>query len=114
MIITKQFFPVDVDDTLVCWDRSRFSPEKRTEMRHAGYTTDLVPHQPNINTLIKFAKLGYHVHVWSATGYEWAAAVVKHLGIQEYVHSYSDKPKFYMDDKDCEEWMGERVYRDPS
>src|ERR1035437_2995124 len=106
-------FFVDCDDTLVLWDTKDFPEDQWTWIDHAGYKTMLVPHTKNIEVLKKFARLGNHITVWSATGYEWADAIVKHLGLTEYVHQVMSKPRYYMDDLPCQVWMGERVYYDP-
>lgn len=104
---------VDVDDTLVCWNLSDFPDYDRTIILHVNGPVAVVPHQPNINTLIKFWKLGYTVIVWSGSGWLWAKNVVEQLGLTEYVHSVQSKPRWHFDDKPAETWMGSRVYRDP-
>lgn len=72
-----------------------------------------MPHQANINFLIKMWKLGYEVIVWSKTGKSWASAVTKALGIEQYVDHCLTKPDFYMDDLEVDHWMGPRIYKAP-
>jgi predicted phosphatase len=104
---------VDVDDTLVCWDISQFDEVQQVTIEHVNGPVQLVPHQKNINTLIKFWKLGYTMIVWSASGRAWAQAVVTQLGLEQYVHTVMSKPMYYFDDKPAESWIGPRVYRNP-
>lgn len=108
---------VDVDDTLVLWDKSQH-PEARTITVNLtgkpGHDTILVPHIKNINTFIKFAKMGYDMIVWSKTGYEWAKLIVEALELQPYVSAIASKPNFYFDDREASDWIGERVYREPN
>jgi hypothetical protein len=103
---------VDVDDTLIIHDKSKFPPEFHISVPCNGRVFVGVPHSKNILMLKKFHALGYDIHVWSKTGWSWAKAVVEKLGIQDYVESYLTKPDFYLDDKEASEWMGPRVYRE--
>ncbi len=103
----------DVDDTLLCHDKSEFPIEQHVEVKCNGRTFVGVPHLKNINLLIKFYKLGYDIYVWSKTGESWARAVVDVLDLKEYVRDCLTKPDFYMDDRGVEGWIGPRVYRDP-
>lgn len=104
---------VDVDDTLLLHDLSEFSDREQLEVECNGRTFIGVPHHKNISLLIKFYKLGYEVIVWSKTGKSWAEAVVRELTLGQYVSACLSKPDYYMDDREVEDWMGIRVYRDP-
>lgn len=109
----EQVVVCDVDDTLIMYDLSSYSGVK-TEIIVNPYSQmgiEIVPNKKNINTLIKFKKLGYFVIVWSRTGKLWADAVVKELGLTEFVDQTLCKPLFYIDDKDAETWIGTRVWR---
>jgi hypothetical protein len=103
----------DVDDTLLCHDLSSFPKELQVEI----YCNDRyfvgVPHQKNINLLVKFYKLGYDVYVWSKTGESWARAVVEKLELTPYVKACLSKPDFILDDRGVEDWIGTRIYRSP-
>ncbi len=103
---------VDVDDTLILWDLSAYPDMPRIEVDYAGYKSTLIPHQKNINLLIKLAKLGYEIVVWSATGYDWAELIVAELNLGEYVTLCMSKPRYYVDDKNAESWIGERLWRE--
>lgn len=103
----------DVDDTLLCHNLSDFPAEERVLIECNGREFLGVPHRKNINLLIKFYKLGYDVYVWSKTGESWAKAVVEKLGLSPYVKACLSKPDFLLDDRGVEEWMGERIWREP-
>jgi hypothetical protein len=105
---------IDCDDTLILWDKSEHDPSTYIEINCYGQTSVVVPHQKQLNTIHKFIKLGYTLIVWSASGWEWAEAVGKAVGIDDYVQLYLSKPRYYMDDIPCNEWMGPRVYRSPN
>jgi hypothetical protein len=102
---------VDVDDTLVLWDKSEHGTN--VEIECYGHVTRLQAHYKNIMLLKKFVKLGYGVVVWSRTGAEWAEAVCNGLNLDHLVDLYLTKPMYYMDDLPCETWMGERIWRSP-
>jgi hypothetical protein len=104
---------VDCDDTLVMWDLSSYPDVPRVTVNCYGYLTDLVPNEKNIKLLRKFAKLGYEIHVWSGSGWEWADAIVEVLGLGSIVQTTMTKPSYYFDDLPCQEWMGTRIWRDP-
>lgn len=86
---------VDVDDTLVIWEGVGYRPHKR-----------------HIEYLYRFYERNQPIIVWSAGGYEWAARIVKELGIEDIVSLVMSKPAWYMDDKKVEEFMPEanRIY----
>lgn len=104
---------VDIDDTVVCWNKSEFPEAKRVVIEYVNGPVEVVPHQPNINTIIKFWKLGYTIIAWSGSGYKWATAVLTTLELDKYVHTVMSKPMYHFDDKPAESWMGPRVWRDP-
>lgn len=105
---------VDCDDTLVLWDSSKWSPFLHgVQVNCYGYSTSLHIHEKNINLLRKLKRLGYTLVVWSATGHEWAEAVVKALDLEDCVSFCMSKPRYYVDDKDAVDWIGARLWRDP-
>jgi hypothetical protein len=105
---------VDVDDTLVLWDKSNYPDESYITVECYGSNSTLVPHEKNIKLLRKFAKLGYKIVVWSASGWEWAEAVVRRLELTDIVDTCMSKPRYYFDDLPCNEWMGPRIWREPT
>jgi len=70
----------------------------------------LTPHNGHIKILKDRKARGSFIVVWSAGGYAWANAVVKALGLEEYVDLVMTKPHAYVDDKQAAEIMGERIY----
>lgn len=104
----------DCDDTLVMWDIPEGHQEAdRVTIKCRDFVEHLVPNTHNIDLLIKFAKRGHYVVVWSAGGSDWAEAVVKALKLEEYVEVVTAKPTYFIDDiADPSEWMGKRGYFD--
>ena len=87
-IIDRPTIFIDVDETLVAWHCTYFKPM-----------------QNNIDSLIRHAERGHYVVVWSAGGHEWAARVVKELGLADYVDLVMTKPRWYLDDMPADSWM---------
>lgn len=119
MPLTKPVFrkplPVDIDNTLVMWNLSEHHGiDRAITVSYAGYNdTKLIVNQKNVNLVVKLARLGYDIILWSRTGADWAQLIAKHTGLDKHVAAYADKPLFYMDDLPAERWMGERLWRSP-
>ena len=86
----------DVDDTLVRWGMSHVDSAK--PFNNAGTIEMLVPYQHTINRLIDLHDQGYTIVVWSQGGSDWAAEVVRKLGLESFVTLCIDKPHKYIDD----------------
>lgn len=112
-ILNEKLLMVDCDDTAVLWDTSSYSDLETVDVLCYGRISVLKKHQKNINLVIKFAKLGYGIIMWSQTGAEWAEAVGIAIGLDHYVLQYLTKPRYYLDDMDCTHWMGTRIWRNP-
>lgn len=93
--------PFDVDDTLVMW-HSPFMTEE-TSLVINGQR--IKPHEGNIKRLKEMKAKGQFVIVWSAAGYEWAATVLSHLELTQYVDLVMTKPRVYFDDLNSDVWM---------
>jgi hypothetical protein len=104
---------VDIDETLLMSDLSEFPEESQIEIKYGPGSIAVVPNSKNVKLVQKFFKLNYAVVLWSRTGSDWAEAAGKALGIDSMVSLYLTKPQFYIDDKPCESWMGQRCWRDP-
>jgi hydroxymethylpyrimidine pyrophosphatase-like HAD family hydrolase len=117
----------DVDDTLVMWNATPEELEARgvdftcpgalvtidedgTEGFAPEWKQRLLPHRKHIEQLKKHKQRGHTVIVWSAGGYDWAAAVVKALGLETYVDLVISKPTWFYDDLTPDEFMGKRYY----
>jgi hydroxymethylpyrimidine pyrophosphatase-like HAD family hydrolase len=117
----------DVDDTLVMWNATPDELEARgvdftcpgalvtidedgTEGFAPEWKQRLLPHRKHIEQLKKHKQRGHTVIVWSAGGYDWAAAVVKALGLETYVDLVISKPTWFYDDLTPDEFMGKRYY----
>jgi predicted HAD superfamily phosphohydrolase YqeG len=88
---------VDVDNTLVLWDKDTYKP-----------------HKGHVNLIKQFKARGQKVVVWSAGGYVWALKVVKELGLEEYVDLVLSKPSWWADDLRADGVLPEvnRIYLD--
>jgi hypothetical protein len=115
----------DVDDTLVMWGPTKEQLDKygiEIECPESVVWTDegpvsigkwkekLVPHIPHIEQLKKHKMRGHTIIVWSAGGWDWAAAAVKALGLEKYVDLVISKPTWIYDDKKPEEFMPKPYY----
>lgn len=102
----------DVDDTLVMWGFKAKKGQKLVAITnpHDGTQEYFATHPGHIKVLKDRKARGSFIVVWSSGGYAWANAVVKALGLEQYVDLVMTKPHLYMDDKQPSEIMGERLY----
>ena len=103
---------VDCDDTLVMWDLSRYPDLPTIELDCWG-AVKLRVNPKNVNLVRKLAKLGYTIIIWSQTGWEWAEAVAKGVGLYEEASMFLTKPRYHVDDLPSSVWMGPRLWRHP-
>lgn len=121
----KQTTFFDVDDTLVMWNATQQELDARGvwfECPPSTWTVDptdphsvpapvpawqerLLPHRYHIEQLKKHKIRGHTIVVWSAGGYDWAAAVVKALKLEEYVDLVISKPIWAYDDLQPNEFI---------
>lgn len=113
VIPSDKLLMVDVDDTLVLWDKSEYSDLPDVSFNVGHGVSHLKVHPKNINLVRKFHLLGYTVVVWSQTGYEWAKEAVKKLGLEDVVYAVMSKPRYHLDDLPADLWMGTRLWRSP-
>lgn len=103
----------DCDDTLVMWDNKHKTETNTVLFNCHGFAENLVPHKGHIEHLKKAKKFDKAtIIVWSAGGWEWAKTVVETLGLEDYVDAVMTKPSYYIDDLNCKEFMGTRIYKD--
>lgn len=112
VIDSHKVVTVDMDDTIVMWNLSDYPDLPRIKLDCYG-PAELVPNTKNINLVRKLYKLGYTIIAWSQTGFEWAHAVSKAVGLDDVVSLYMTKPRYHVDDLPSTVWMGDRLWRDP-
>lgn len=108
---------VDVDDTLVLDRDPQTDKERELEVvifnPYDRMFKARIPHTRHIE-LIKIMKgRGRFIRVHSGGGVQWAAEVVRTLGLTEYVDSVETKPIGYVDDCPAEHWLNNRIYLKP-
>lgn len=122
VIPCKQTTFFDIDDTIVMWNAT---PEELVE-RGVDFTCPgslvdidndgnetfapewkerLLPHRYHIEQLKKHKMRGHTIIVWSAGGWDWAAAVIKALGLENYVDLVISKPTWAYDDLQPNEFI---------
>lgn len=116
-VINKPVLPVDVDETLLMHDVSRWGDNIDTitmqDPFDAKTTIHLAVNRPMIKILKDEKAKGTFIIVWSRQGEAWAWAAVVALKLEKYVDMVSRKPNTYLDDKPSNKWMTDRVYVEP-
>lgn len=112
----------DIDDTVAMWNATPVELMTRgieitcpgslvsiDEDGTQGFAPEwkqlLLPHRRHIEQLKKHKMRGHTVIVWSAGGYDWAAAVVKAFGLESFVDLVISKPTWMYDDLQPAEFM---------
>lgn len=103
-IILKETVYFDIDDTLC------FSHQGDIEVDYYGQPRTIRPHNEHISFLKSLKARGYHITCHSGNGAQWAANVVKALGLEEFVDECRTKPFKVIDDKPLDNWMPTVVY----
>lgn len=106
---TEQLITCDIDETLISWEQ----PAGNRISFRCPYSNDwlsVTPMSANIKVLTNHLARGTKVIVWSRSGYKWAKAVLDALRIDHDNILVASKPIAYIDDKPCQEWMGEKVF----
>lgn len=105
----------DVDKTII-FSRSELPPgfdferNKPIIVTTSKSTAQVWPHLEHIEKLKEHKARGQHVVVWSAGGWEWAEAVVKALGLEEFVDDVEPKGQWWWDDLPKDKICKERCY----
>lgn len=114
---SERIIPTDIDDTLILSYNITNAPLGRKISVYDAVTKSfitMVAHEPNIRLVIEEHHRGACIKVWSRSGYEWAANVIKALDLEKYVDEVLSKPLVYIDDTPVEQWMKDRIYLQPS
>lgn len=112
IIRSEHIWCFDVDDTLVLWDKKHKGTVKMM-CPHLNIFMKLAPHYNNIRLLKEKHHRGSTIIVWSQGGYEYAAAVIKALGLEKYVDYVLSKPIGVVDDLPVDAWMPKSFTLDP-
>ena len=104
----------DVDDTLIMYKYPDHREDEAMDIfiENSLLSARVVPHRRHVEMVKLHKAWGNGVVVWSRSGYEWAAAVVRALGLEAYVDACMAKPFYYYDDKKCCQILGEHRYQD--
>ncbi len=115
VVFSEQIRPFDVDDTLILHGDKGHS-EYRTVSVYDTVEDKYIKfrvHEPMVRLLLEEYDRGSFIIVWSRSGFAWATAVAKALGIFDKVHLIMSKPMVYFDDMPVESWLKDRVYLSP-
>ena len=69
-----------------------------------------VVHEKHVKLLVDHYARGFKILAWSNNGKAWAVAVIKALGLDNYVHDYMAKPVKVIDDVEPNRFLASRVY----
>lgn len=106
----------DVDDTLIKYNTKPtddlitieypFVVDSRTYLT----SIQVAEHKKHTALLKSLKEDGKLIIVWSAASAQWAKKVCDLLGLDQYVDMYLDKPEYYVDDLNANEWAKNRVW----
>ncbi len=105
----------DIDQTLLMDVDENNWPGRKVQVYHKAshkFMTKII-HEPHLKLLIEQADRGMYIILWSQRGFEWARAAAIALEIMPIVDLIITKPRTYVDDKKCKEWMGPQIYLNP-
>lgn len=100
----------DVDDTLIMWDADINDPNSKVLSLENGNLVVRL-HKVHIELVKNLYTIGWNVVVWSQGGSDHADAVVKQIGLANYVHVVMPKPESYIDDLPFEQQYIKRIYK---
>ncbi len=105
-------FPCDIDDTLL-FEYASFGTNKEEDwisLDYYGTTVRRWISRKHVAFLKSLRARGYYIILWTGNGKQWADEVNDKLGLEDIVSQTMMKPLKYLDDLDCKEWMGKRIY----
>ena len=101
----------DCDETLVMWGADPKEADTKVLCLERGNLCVKL-HKKHIQLLKDLYCIGWGIVVWSQGGVEHATAIVKQLGLEQYVDFVLPKPEMYVDDKPFENQGIRRSYHD--
>lgn len=110
VIQNEQIIMCDVDFTLLLWDLKDSIDTIKFIDPYTGQIRFVAVHRPNLKLLTSRLARGATVFVWSASGHAWAKAAMDALELDHENLFVLSKPIGYIDDKPCQDWMGERIF----
>jgi hypothetical protein len=113
----ENIYVCDVDDTLVLERRPRTAFEERNQIvirnPYDGCFKNRIVHTRHVELIKMMKGRGRYIRVHSGNGGLWADAVVKALGLEDFVDDCETKPIGYIDDMPVETWMKNHIYLTP-
>lgn len=106
-----RYVPFDVDDTLVTPNPELAGHAEAIYFGSKGREQPFYVLKEHVKALKEFASRDFFIHVWSDGGAPWAREVVEALGLKNFVDLVTDKPLWYFDDKEANNWAMKRVYK---
>lgn len=102
---------VDVDETLILWKDDPSDPANKILQLENG---DLVVklHKKHIQLVKNLYTIGWNIIIWSQGGSNHAEAVIKKIGLENYIHAIIPKPTLVIDDKTLAEQGIRRSFYD--
>lgn len=101
----------DCDETLILHNKKNNTNIRIIDPYNSNGPSIIVKeHSAHVKLLKDHFVRGYGIVVWSAAGREWSEAVVKALGLEQYVDIVMSKPTKYVDDLEAHQILGSRVF----
>ena len=112
LIKNENIRPFDIDGTLIV-PYSKNLPVARIYDAVTKGTIKVSINESMVRMLREEHHRGGYIVVWSRGGHEWAANVIRALGLEQYVHLVMSKPVVYFDDIPVKKWLKDRVFLKP-
>jgi hypothetical protein len=112
IIESEMIIMSDIDDTLILDSNPNDENENYVDIvcPYSGQNERRKIHEAHVKLVREKKARGYTIFAWSAAGYQWAAAVIKALGLENEVDFAMSKPTAYLDDLPASSWMPYRIY----
>lgn len=104
--------PFDIDGCLIV-DKDASTSKANVYDVVSGNYIKVGVNQSMVRLLLEEYQRGSYILVWSRSGWEWAANVIRALDLEKYVDRVMSKPTIYFDNEPVENWMKDRVFIGP-